>query len=219
MKLIFPGSESWAVQPPALAAIVFVDTPPWVKSTRVARPFYPTADYSDLSPPVPSPQQSVNASAANVSAAWAKWEDAQIAALDRALSDQWVQAAFWRVVVGHDCIVSAGPAGPIADIGRITQLLQQRRVGLYACGHDADMQIYGEDNFGMIHLVSGAGAIGDNISPNVAPNAVGAPKLEVYGNPGFLSIRMHAEAIDVDIIGGDGATKASRKIYNPLYTP
>lgn len=173
MKLVFPGSENWDVQPPALAAVVFVDTPPWVRMSRNFFPNYPAADYSGLTPPVPNPQQlgksaqssplagipppvggnatrtpapppgkAVNATAGNATAAaqWQAWEDAQIAALDSALSVQWVQAAFWRVVVGHNCIISAGVGGPTADIGRIASLLQQRRVGLYICGHDWDMQ-------------------------------------------------------------------------------
>lgn len=221
MKLIFPGSEGWDIQPPTLAAIVFVDTVPWLAATRGVRPSYPPYDYSDLTPAVPSPKAlaaNATTAAGNATVLWQQWQDSQLQALDRALSDTWVQAAFWRVVVGHNCIVSAGPMGSVPDVGPIAALLRQRRVGLYVCGQDPDMQVFGEDGSGMAFLVSGAGSIGDGLIGSAA-SKLSAPLLASSGDPGFMSVRLRPEAIDVDIIGVDGSAKSSTKIINPLFTP
>lgn len=80
-------------------------------------------------------------------------------------------------------------------------------------------QVFGADSGDLAYLVSGAGSISDSISLSAAnTTGLGAPLLSLSGDPGFLSIRMHPDSVDVDIVGASGATVSSTKIRNPLFT-
>lgn len=81
------------------------------------------------------------------------------------------------------------------------------------------IRLYGEDNFGMAHLVSAAGAVGDGLAGASGSNSVGAPLLTWSGAPGFMSVRLHPESLNVDIIGSDGSVRSSKMVVNPLFTP
>ncbi len=120
--------------------------------------------------------------------------DAQLAWLDRALSDS---TAHWKIVVGHHPIYTALSDDDGYDhdqpdlIARLNPLLLKHNIRIYICGHDHCLQSVKVD--GVTYVVTGAGS--ETYKPN--PPIRGG---FANGSHGFMTVQLSAEKLDYALV-------------------
>ena len=128
----------------------------------------------------------------------APWTNQQAIWLDGELARS---KAKWKVVYGHHPIYSDGHHGDDRRLKRkLLPILNARRVDMYICGHEHDLQVHESD--GMTFLIAGGGG--------KDPRAVTKRRAKfVAGRNGFLELSATGQRLEWRIRSADGASLAA----------